>query len=98
MILVGDHDILQKVWFGLFDAKRPGKQFFRHVWTEPPLPGYYQYFLGVNMSSSRTQHGKPSGARNLTSGSGVGGVNHQATTPPRNECSPAIMVKPDGVL
>ena len=31
--------------------------------TEPPLPWYYQYFLGVNMSCSRTQHGDPSGAR-----------------------------------
>ena len=25
---------------------RPGKQFFSHVETEPPIPGYYQYFLG----------------------------------------------------
>ena len=31
------------VWF---DAQRLGKQFFSHVGTEPPLPGYYQYFLG----------------------------------------------------
>ena len=31
-------------WFGLtFNV--PGKQFFSHVWTEPPLPGYYQYFF-----------------------------------------------------
>ena len=51
------------VWF---DAS-PGKQFFSHVGTEPPLnsliPGYYQYFLGVNniMSCSRTQHSDPSG-------------------------------------
>ena len=32
--------------FGLFEALRPGKQFFSHVGTEPPLPGYYQYFFG----------------------------------------------------
>ena len=31
------------VWFY---ALCPGKQFFSHVGTEPPLPGYYQYFLG----------------------------------------------------
>ena len=31
------------VWF---DALRPGQQFFSHVGTEPPLPGYYQYFVG----------------------------------------------------
>ena len=30
------------VWF---DAKRPGKQFFSHAGTEPPLPGYYQYLF-----------------------------------------------------
>ena len=29
---------------------RPGKQFFSHVETEPPIPGYYQYFWGVNVS------------------------------------------------
>ena len=44
-------------------AKRPGKQFFSHVGMEPQLPGYYQYFWGVNMSCSRTQHGDPGGAR-----------------------------------
>ena len=49
--------------FGLFEALRPGKQFFSHVGTEPPLPGYYQYFWWVNISCSRTQHGDPSGAR-----------------------------------
>ena len=29
---------------------------FRHVGTEPPLPGYYQYFREINVSCSRTQH------------------------------------------
>ena len=58
--------------FGLFDAKRHCKQFFSHIGTEPPLPGYYQYFflggggggggVNVNMSCSRTQHGDRSGA------------------------------------
>ena len=28
------------------EALRPSQQFFSHVWTEPPLPGYYQYFFG----------------------------------------------------
>ena len=28
------------------EALRPNQQFFSHVGTEPPLPGYYQYFLG----------------------------------------------------
>ena len=28
----------------LIDSERPGKQFFSHFVTEPPLPGYYQYF------------------------------------------------------
>ena len=32
------------VWF--VQAQRPSKQFFSHVGTEPPLPGYYQYFSG----------------------------------------------------
>ena len=30
----------------LIDSKRSGKQFFSHVGTELPLPGYYQYFIG----------------------------------------------------
>ena len=47
----------------------------------PPLPGYHQYFLGVNMSCSRTRHRDPRGARTPTSGSGVRGLN-QATALP----------------
>ena len=39
----------------LIDSKRPGKQFFSHVGTEPPLPGYHQYFWGVNVPCSRTE-------------------------------------------
>ena len=34
--------------FVLIVVLRPGKQFFSHVETEPPIPGYYQYFWGVN--------------------------------------------------
>ena len=29
------------------EAYRPSQQCFSHVGTEPPLPGYYQYFRGV---------------------------------------------------
>ena len=29
-------------WFCLFDSQRPGKQFYSHVGTGPPLPWYYQ--------------------------------------------------------
>ena len=32
--------------FVCVDALRPSQQFFSHVGTEPPLPGYYQYFSG----------------------------------------------------
>ena len=28
------------------EALRPNQQFFSFVGTEPPIPGYYQYFLG----------------------------------------------------
>ena len=41
---------------------------------------------GINMSCSRTKHGDPSGTRTPTSGSEVGGVNHQATAPPFQKC------------
>ena len=36
-----------RLGFGLgwFDAKRPGKQFFSHVGTEPSLPVYNQFFF-----------------------------------------------------
>ena len=35
-------------FFGLVwvEALCHSQQFFSHVGTEPPLPGYYQYFLG----------------------------------------------------
>ena len=36
--------------FVLIIVLRPGKQFFSHVETEPPIPGYYQYFLGSKIS------------------------------------------------
>ena len=39
---------------------------FSHVGTEPWLPGYYQYFFGVNVSCSGTQHGAPSEDRTPT--------------------------------
>ena len=32
--------------FRLVFALRPSKQFFSHVGTDPPLPGYHQYCLG----------------------------------------------------
>ena len=66
--------------------------FFSHVGTEPPIPVYYLYFLGVNMSCSRTPNGDPSGARTPTSGSGVRGVNHQATAPPPFTVVKTVMV------
>ena len=52
------------------EALCPSQQFFSHVGTEPPLPGYYQYFLAfweVNVSCSRIQHGNPSEDRTPTS-------------------------------
>ena len=39
---------------------------FSHVGTEPWLPGYYQYFFGVNVSCSSTQHGTRSEDRTPT--------------------------------
>ena len=67
--------------FGLrIEALRPSQQSFSHVGTEPPLPGYYQYFLGVNVSYSRIQHGDLSEDRTPTSRSGVRCSN---TRPPR---------------
>ena len=41
---------LEKSWsvvlFVWVEALRPSQQFFSHVGMEPPLLGYYQYFLG----------------------------------------------------
>ena len=50
----------------LNDSQRPGKQFFSHVGTEPPLPGYYQYFLGSKcalLTDTTVTRFDPSGAR-----------------------------------
>ena len=40
------HVIAFLVLFVWVEALPPSQQFFSHVETEPPLPGYYQYFLG----------------------------------------------------
>ena len=37
---------ITEVLFVWFEALRPSQQFFSHVGTEQPLPGYYQYFPG----------------------------------------------------
>ena len=49
----------------------------RSCWTEPLLPGYYQYFRRVNVSCSRTKHGSLGEDRSPTSG--VRRSNHKAT-------------------
>ena len=39
-----------RLWFCFFvcvEVKHPSQQFFSHVGTEPPLPGYYQDFWRV---------------------------------------------------
>ena len=49
---------------GLIDSLRPGKQFFSHVGMEPPLPDYYQYFLGSKCALLKgKKRFDPSGAR-----------------------------------
>ena len=63
-------------FFLLVVVKRPGKQFFSNVETEPPIPGYCQYFLGVNVSCSRKQHTDPAEDRTRVSQSGVRRLNH----------------------
>ena len=38
--------VYRKFCFVWVDTFRPSQHFFSHVGTEPPLPGYYQYFFG----------------------------------------------------
>ena len=57
---------------------------FSHVGMEPPLPGYYQYFWGLKICLAQGHNTATQvGLKPRTSGSGVRGVNHQATAPPR---------------
>ena len=44
------------VCFVWVEALRPSPQFFSHVGTDPPLPGYYQYFLGGKCIKDTTRH------------------------------------------
>ena len=61
---------------------------------EPPLPGYYQYFWGVNAPCSRSQDGLTRvGLEPPTSGSGVRGINHQATALPKKQISFVVTAK-----
>ena len=48
-------------WGGGVEALCPSQQFFSHVGTESPLPGYYQYLLeGKCILLKEIQHGHPS--------------------------------------
>ena len=44
MIQIFFFDFCLFVWV---EALHPSQKCFSHVGTEPPLPGYYQYFLRV---------------------------------------------------
>ena len=73
--------IRKTVW--LIDSQRPGKQFFSHVGTESPLPGYYQYFLGSKCALLKdTTQFDPSGAR-IHSVNGQ--VREKTSKPTQNE-------------
>ena len=74
-----DSNYSDEVWFGIVKASRPSKQLFIHVGTEPPLPGYYQYFSEVIVYLL-----KDTTRRSPTS---VSGVRVSTTRPPR---SPAM--------
>ena len=73
---------LEKVgWF--IDSKRPGKQFLVMLGRGHRFLGITSTFWGVNVPCSRTQHGLTRvGLEPPTSGSGVRGINHQATALP----------------
>ena len=58
---------------------------------EPPLPGYYQYFLVVNVSCSRTQHGDH--PRPLAPESDALPLGHRAA-----DCLPAFYKYPQSVV
>ena len=50
----------------LIESYCPGKQYISHVGTEPPPPGYYQYFLGGKCALFKdTTRFDPRGARPL---------------------------------
>ena len=53
------------LWVGwLMILNVPVNNFLGHVGTEPPLPGYYQYFLGSKCALLKdTTRFDPSGAR-----------------------------------
>ena len=60
-----DADLM--VWFGFVKAEHPSKQFFSHVGTEPPLPGYYQYFLRSKCVFAQGHNTAEVGIKPLTS-------------------------------
>ena len=67
------------IWF--VKAKRPSYQFFSHVWTEPSLPGYYQYFSGSKCVFAERHNTAAEGIEPLTLRTGVQG---STTMPPRS--------------
>ena len=68
------------------------EQFFSHVETEPPFPGYYQYFWGVNVSCSRKQHTDPAEDRTRVSRSRVNALTTRPVRPQLAHLSSPIRV------
>ena len=68
------HTVISKtveelIWLKMRDilCKFMINPFFSHVETEPPIPGYYQYLWGVNVSCSRKRHTDPAEDRTRVS-------------------------------
>ena len=59
------------ICFGFVKVKRPGQQFFSHVGTEPPLPGYLPALWGNLKCLAQGHYTAIVGFKPLTSSSGV---------------------------
>ena len=69
------------VSFRFVFAKGLSKQFFSHAGTEPPLPGYYKYFLGGKCILLKDTTQRP--RVRIEPPTSRSGVRRSTTRPPR---------------
>ena len=76
------------------EALRPSQHFFSHVGTGPPLPGYYQYFLGGKCILLKDTTWRPPNPRPLAPESDALPLGHRASLQTNDKNNQRIIPNP----
>ena len=78
--------------FVFVKAECPSKHIFSHVRTEPPIPGYYQYFSGSKCVFGQGHNTAEGGIEPPTSRSGVRGSTNRLPRSPKTLINILVLV------